>query len=234
MEFKNFIYVKKQQLSRYLALKLSRNRAFTALQLVIKTLRSNHYLPKNIIALEVFGFIGTSTALDYADLTDYLEMWELDPYFAKKAQKLNPRAKVMCGDSMEALAQGKVLRRDYNFIVIDANISSASDSSCYESFGVFENSLNYLANEAIVIVTIYNNLEAFAANYNTTTDKLDPAWLKARKSFYQIDNVLTEKGINYLPAFEKILERKNFKVIYNNFISRNDSVGFGVFVVNKK
>ncbi|MBN8702787.1 MAG: hypothetical protein J0M08_06965 [Bacteroidetes bacterium] len=234
MSLKKYLYTKRQLFSRFFALKLSRERAFTALQLIIKTLQSNKYLPEKIIALEVFGFIGTSTSLDYAELTDYLELWEIDPYYAKQAQKINPNAKVICGDSVEAIANGKLLRDDYNFLVIDSNISSALNDGSYESFGVFENSLKYLAKKSVVIVTIYNNLEAFAKLYNTSVNQLDANWITARKTFYGLDNVINARGTDYLISFEKIIAKNNFQLIQSQFISRNNCVGFGVFVLDKK
>ena len=110
------------------------------------TLQANRQLPERIVALEVFGFVGTGTSLDYAHLADYLELWEIDPYYARRAQAINPRAKVMCGDSIEALNQGKVLRRDYNLVVIDPSPPSFR-SRTFESFPVFANALNYTADD---------------------------------------------------------------------------------------
>lgn len=231
MSFQKFKYVTKQRLSRYLSSRFANNRSFTVLQTVIKTLKANHLLPETLIALEVFGFIGTSTSLDYAHLTEYLELWEYDPYYAKYAQKINPRATVMCGDSIAALAKGKVRRKDYNFVVIDPNIASGSESSGYESFTCFENALKYTADKAIVIVTIYNDLNAFASYYNTTADKLDANWMKARREFYGLENVVNAPGTDYLKAFEQIIKRNNKQIRYSQFFSRNDSVGFGVFAI---
>lgn len=136
MNIKTLIYVKKQKVSRYLALKLARNRSFTAMQLMLKTLRTNKMLPDKLIALDLFGFIGTTTTMDYAHLANYLELWEIDPYYAKEAKNL-PNAKVVCGDSINAVKTGQLLRKEYNFIVIDANVSSAFADGSYESLACF-------------------------------------------------------------------------------------------------
>jgi hypothetical protein len=234
MKIKNFIYVKKQKVSRYLALKLARNRSFTAMQIMLKTLRTNKMLPEKLIALDLFGFIGTTTTMDYAPLADYLEMWEIDPYYAKEAKKNLPNANVVCGDSINAIKTGKLLRKEYNFIVIDANVSSSFSDGSYESFGVFPHALNYIAQQTVVFVTIFSNLKAFTNLYGGSIEELDPNWIKARKDFFQLDNVIDARGIDYLKQYESIIKERNLDLIHSQFINRNDCIGFGVFVINKK
>jgi hypothetical protein len=233
MNLKLFIYVKKQKLSRYLALKLARNRAFSATQLMIKTLRTNKMLPEKLIALDLFGFIGTTTTMDYQHLAEYIEMWEIDPYYAKEAKKNIPKAHVVCGDSIKAVKEGNLLRKDYNFMVIDANVSSSFNDGSYESFGVFPHALNYLADKAVIFVTIFSNLKEYLNLYGDNIDKIDKNWIQARKNFYKMENVIDARGIDYLKGFEDIILQKNLKLEYSNFINRNDYVGFGVFVVSK-
>jgi hypothetical protein len=233
MNLKQFIYVKKQKLSRYLALKLARNRAFSATQLMIKTLRTNKMLPEKLIALDLFGFIGTTTTMDYQHLAEYLEMWEINPYYAKEAKKNIPKAQVICGDSIKAVKEGNLLRKDYNFIMIDANISSSFNDGSYESFGIFPHALNYLANKSVIFVTIFSNLEEYLHLYGQSIDKVDKNWMQARKDFYKMENVIDARGIDYLKGFEDIILQKKLKLEYSNFINRNDYVGFGVFVVSK-
>lgn len=230
MKLKNFFYIKKEILSRKLALAFSRTRALTPLQLILKTLKCNNFLPERLVALELFGFIGTSTTLDYAQLTDYLEIWELNADFAKVAQKNIPQAKVICGNSVDAIKTGKVLRKDYNFIVIDTNSSSAYDDGSYESFSVFPNALNYIADNAVIIVTIYTELNNYTKHYKR---ELNQNWIKARKDFFELENVINARGIDYLKGFEKQIILKNINIVQSQFFSRNDSVGFGVFVLKK-
>jgi hypothetical protein len=234
MEVKKFIYVKKQKLTRYLAVKLMRNRSFSAMQLMIKTLKTNKMLPEKIIAVDLFGFIGTTTTMDYAHLTDYLEMWEIDPYYAKEAKRNIPNAHVVCGDTLNAIKNGLLLRKEYNFIVIDANVSSSFTDGSYESFGIFPHALNYIANEAVIFVTIFSNLKELSKLYSGNENNFDPNWVKARKDFFQIDNVIDGRGIDYLKRFESIIKEKNLNLVHSQFINRNDYIGFGVFVVNKK
>lgn len=234
MKIKNYIYVKKQKLSRYLAIKLTRNRSFTAMQLMLKTLRINKMLPEKLVALDLFGFIGTTTTMDYAHLCDYLEMWEIDPYYAKVAKKNIPTANVVCGDSINAVKTGALLRKNYNFIVIDANVSSVFSDGSYESIGVFPHALNYAADKAVIFVTIFCNVVEMTKLYGGSKEQIDKNWLKARKEFFQIDNVVDASGIDYLKGFERVIAEKNFELTYSQFICRNDYIGFGVFVINKK
>jgi len=234
MNIRNFIYVKKQKLTRFLALNLSRNRSFSAMQLMIKTLRTNKMLPEKIVALDLFGFVGTTTTLDYAHLAEYIEMWEIDPYYAKEAKRNVPKAQVICGDSIAAVKTGKLLRKDYNLIVVDANATSAFSDGSYESFGVFSHVLNYIAKEAVIFVTIFSDLKEYAKHYLGNEQALDRNWVNARKEFFGIDNVLDGRGVDYLKRFESIIKEKNIELVHSQFINRNDLIGFGVFVVNKK
>ena len=228
MSLKKWIYIKKQQLNRFLAVNLGRQRTQSTLQIIIKTLKANNYLPDKLIALEVFGFIGTSTAQDYIHLTAYFEIWELDPYYAKWAKKLNKSAIIMNGDSVEALKKGYMKRNDYNFVVIDPNIYTGNS---FESFDVFENTLKYIDREnCIIIVTIYNNIQILADMYCTKLQDFDP-WLKARSAFFNMNNVINARGDDYLDAFSKIIIQNKLEVISCSFLSRNDAVGFGVFVI---
>ena len=233
MDIRSFLYVKKQKLSRYLSLKLSRNRTFTAMQLMLKTLETNQMLPQKLIALELFGFIGTSTTMDYQDLAEYIEMWELNPYYAAEAKKNIPKATVVCGDSIKTIKEGEVLRKDYNFIVIDPNSASTFDDGSYESFGVFNHTLKYIADEAVIFVTIYSNLKKYASLYGNSVKDLDPKWINARKEFFQMENVIDGRGIDYLKAFDKIIIDNKMNVIFSQFLNRNECVGFGVFVIKK-
>jgi hypothetical protein len=229
MKLKNYIYVKKEKFSRFLALKFSRNRSFTAMQFVLKTLQANKMLPEKLFALELFGFIGTSVAMDYQHLAEYLELWELNPGYAREAQKNIPMANVVCGNSIKAIKEGQLQRKEYNFIVIDPNSNEFDDGS-FESFSVFEPALKHLANEAVIVVTIYNNLKNFSKLYNS---EIDPNWISARKAFYSMDNVLDARGIDYLTSFENLIRKNNMKVEFSQFLSRNECVGFGIFVIKK-
>ena len=172
--------------------------------------------------------------MDYAHLTDYLELWELNPVYAKAAKKNIPNANVVCGDSIQALKEGKLHKKEYNFIVIDPNSMSSFDDGSYESFGVFPHSLNYIANEAVIFVTIYSDIEKYANFYGTTVAQLDQKWISSRKQFFEIENVINGRGIDYLKGFENIIKEKNIDVVHSQFINRNDYVGFGVFVLKKR
>jgi len=234
MDIRNFIYVKKQKVSRYLALTLTRNRSFSAMQLMLKTLKTNKMLPEKLVALDLFGFVGTTTTMDYAPLADYLEMWEIDPYYAKEAKKNIPSANVVCGDSINAVKTGLLHRKEYNFIVIDANVHCAFADGSYESFGVFPYALNYIAHETVIFVTIFSNVNEYLKLYGKPQEQADKNWIQARKDFFQLDNVIDARGIDYLKGYERLITEKNLVINYSQFINRNDCVGFGVFVVSKQ
>ncbi len=230
MIIKKLIYVRKSQFSKWLLSRIFKKRVGTAMQTMLQTLSANHMLPKNLIALELFGFIGTNATMDYAHLADYIEMWEIDPFFAKEAQKYIPKARVICGDSIKAISNGGLLRKDYNFIVIDPNVFMHNYVS-FESFGIFGHALKYVAKDTVIFVNIFNNVEEYIKKYGANERIED--WIKARKEFFAIDNVVSARGIDYLKGFEKIIKAEKLDIVYSNFISRNEYVGFGVFVLKK-
>lgn len=231
MNFKKIYYVKKNKLSKWLAMKFSGNIAGTPMQLMLKTLTANQMLPKRLVALELFGFIGTSVTMDYEYLADYIEMWEIDPYYAKQAAKNIPKAKVVCGDSIKSIKDGGLFRNDYNFIVIDPNVFMSNYDS-YESIAVFNHALKYMAEEAVIFVGFVYNASKYIEKYGGIEDQLNK-WLKARKDFFEIENVINGRGIDYLRGFEGIIKTNNINLVFSQFISRNDYAGFGVFVLKK-
>ncbi len=90
------------------------------------------------------------------------------------------------------------------------------------------------AKEAVIFVTIFTNLKETVKLYGGSLEELDKDWIKARKDFFQLDNVIDGRGIDYLKAFERVIAEKNLALIHSQFINRNDSIGFGVFVVSKQ
>ena len=91
----------------------------TSMDMVILTLKVYNIFPKPLIALDLFGMYGLWVTVDYAPYCDYLEMWEINPKYAKFAHRFLPKAVVNVGDSIKVVKAGQLQRRDYNFIVID-------------------------------------------------------------------------------------------------------------------
>lgn len=144
--------ISKEFLTRKLVNIIRKNfkRFNTPLEQVFLDLKSELLLPQKIIALELFGRCGLSTTKDYYHLTDYLELYEIDPIYAKFAGIFFKKAKVITADSIEIVKKGRLLRNDYNLVVIDnPDIPLYNENKYCEHFDLFPYLLDKVANDVI-------------------------------------------------------------------------------------
>jgi hypothetical protein len=205
----------------------------TPMDMVILTLKAYNILPKPLIALDLFGGHGLLVTADYVPYCDYFEMWEIIPLYAKFAKRFLPKAVVNVGDSIKAVKEGKLLRRDYNFIVIDNPQGIFNEATEYcEYFDLFPEIFNYIDVKKTFFVTNASlDVEEYIKTHPYFSAQLDK-WLKKRKEFYNMD----AKKI-YPEQLEKILRDKfknwGVKVKKYFFIPRTSVAGFQVIEVEK-
>jgi len=198
----------------------------TSMDTVILTLRHFNIIPKEIIALELFGMCGLWVTKDYGHYCNYLELWEINPFYAKWAQYFLPNATVQNGDSIEACQKGKLLRNDYNFIVIDSPGGPFNDGNYCEHFDIFPSIFNYTAKNFIMIITIIRSIESQIE----LTDKIRiDRWKERRSNFYGFkepsDSINIDLG-NLIETYANIFKRSNVVVDRILYVPRNDFLGF--------
>jgi len=206
----------------------------TSMDIVVLTLQVCKLLPKPLIALEVFGKHGLGVTRDYAHLCDYLELWEIDTIYAKFARKFLPEAVVKIGDSIDAVKTGKLLRNDYNFIVIDNPIVSFFGSGNYcEHFDLFPALLKRIADKSILIMNVVVDMKAIVNNFPYISLK---NWTIRRKEFYQKneDKEVIEPNVEtMINLYKKIVSEEDF-TITNAFLVPRDTCMVVLVIVLKR
>ena len=104
---------------KYIDLVKRGDRLLSPMDVLLRTLNAYGYLPKKMICLDLFGFIGLWVTKDYHHLCDYLEMYEINPIYSKYARKFIKNAVVVNADSVKAVKDGNLKRDKYSFVVID-------------------------------------------------------------------------------------------------------------------
>lgn len=129
---------------KYIDLSRQGDRLQTPMQIQINTLRCHGYLPRRIIAVELFGMHGLWITKDYADICAYLELWEINHVYAAFAKKFIKNAVVVEGDSIHAVLDKKLMKDRYNFIVSDNPLVSPYGDNYFEHFNLFPAVLDYV------------------------------------------------------------------------------------------
>ncbi|MDR4506268.1 MAG: hypothetical protein MRK01_15960 [Candidatus Scalindua sp.] len=208
-------------------------RLMTPMDMAILTLQAYNHFPSTLIALEVFGMHGLWLTSDYAHLCNYLELWEVNPKYAKYAGKFLPNANVKVGDSINAIKTSQLLRNDYNFIVIDNPISGFYGSKKYcEHFDIFPSLIDSVAGKAVIIMNLVIDMEGVIKRYPVPLND----WLVRRKEFYSLRNDNDVKKLEINNAINIYRDKFiGWKVTVEEtfFIPRNKIVGFLVLVINK-
>ena len=206
----------------------------TAMDITILTLQAYNLFPKSVIALEVFGMCGLWVTTEYAPRCDYIELWEINPVYAKFASRFVPKANVINGDSIEAVNKGNLPRNDYNFVVIDNPISGPFNSEKYcEHFDLFPAMFDRVAKKTIFIMNAIINMDEIAVRYPSLSFD---EWTTRRKAFYGVQN---NDGVSKIEA-DRLIEY--YRIMFNSwnvhienifYIPRNSYLGFMVIVIDQ-
>jgi hypothetical protein len=234
---KIFVIIKDLIKRKILNLNKKMGRLKTPMDMVILTLKVYQLLPHPLIALDLFGMHGLWTTADYVHYCDYLEIWEIEPIYAKFAKKFFPKTKVNIGDSIKAVQNKKLNKNKYNFIVIDNPIGGVfnEEKNYCEHFNLFPKILDYIENKTtIFVINIVINMDVIKQRGYIQPNQFNN-WLKIRKNFLG-GNVNIKK-----PNPEKLIEvyKNKFKnwglsVNHSFFIPRNKIVGFLIIECNRK
>ncbi|MBL4654549.1 MAG: hypothetical protein JKY33_01835, partial [Bacteroidia bacterium] len=142
-------------------------------------------LPEKCIGLDLFAKYGLYQSSDFEKICDYFEMWEINPEFAKYAKKFFPKAEVNVGDSVDAVLNGKLLRKDYNLVLLDNPYGLYGNNNEYcEHFELFPHLLNYLDNNSVIAINVIFDIAIFEKKRKRFNESFDPQWEKRRNEFY--------------------------------------------------
>jgi hypothetical protein len=120
---------------------------------LLGTLRAYDALPDRMTALELFGMHGLWHTRDYARHCASLEVYEIEPVFARYAARTLPNTEVVPTDSIRAVKTRALKRSSYNFIVADNPLKPFGDAYV-EHFDLLPDLFDYVDDEGVVIVNL--------------------------------------------------------------------------------
>jgi hypothetical protein len=207
-------------------------RLFSPLQLAIFTLKDYGYWPEKLIALDPFCQTGLQwTRIFYPD-ANYIEMWDIDPEAIKYAKKEFQKAKITCGDSIDALKNKKFERSDFNFVLIDAPIPFEHPDGSFEHFGFFDDIFKNIANQCVIIVNVAPHIKPMLMRHPESSEHVSK-WEAARRLYYSSEDgsyVHPEKMIHTYTARVNSL---GYEVKLCTYNARNGLIGYITLVVSK-
>lgn len=226
------LYYKNKFLIRY-SKPIENKRLFTAIKLNIITLKDYNLWPEKVIALDAFCQTGLQWSRVFYEDTNYLEMWDTDPNAIAYAKKEFQKAVINCGDSIDAIINNKLGRKDFNFLIIDTPLPYMYADGSFEHFIFFEKLFNNINDQAIIIMNVVCNINTIISKHNHSKEFIEK-WIQARQSFYSIENgsiVLPQIMTN---VYKQKAELLGFDVNYVAYNARNEYVGMLTLCVCKK
>lgn len=206
----------------------------TPMDIVVLTLQIHKLLPKPLIALDLFGMHGLWVTCDYAHLCDYLELWEIEPIYAKFARKFIPKAVVKIGDSIKAVKEKRLLRENYNFIVIDNPIWSPYGPGYCEHFDLFPDVFSYLGKSGVLVINVILDIGLYTSALSKK--QIPQKWIDRRKEFYGISKdkeVVELDPEKMVDIYKDKVSKEDFIITNNFFVPRNPSIGHLVIAVER-
>jgi hypothetical protein len=193
----------------------------TTMQVQINTLRCYGYLPRRIIAVELFGMHGLWMTKDYADICAYLEMWEIDQVFAAAAKKFIKNAVVVNGNSIRAVLDKKLMLEKYNFIISDNPIGAPYGDNYCEHFDLFPIVLDYVDDGGgIIQLSFIHNPTSLSRSHMMMREAF---YGKANPSIAEASEIYGQLVVNGGRILKDIL-----------FVPRNDRMAFLTLVIKEK
>jgi hypothetical protein len=185
---------------------------------VLRELEKRGFSLKDSNALEVFGNSGEGHLKDYASLVSNLEIWEIDPGYARILRRNFPKAAVKITDSFKEI---KTTSKKYNFIVIDngASISSTSFGSHCEHFDLFPAIFRIAVDSSVFILNVIPEIENVALKVYPYL--FNDIQLSHRKNFYKTNHPEKMTFEEMVEAYRKILIVNNFNLEWHFFQKRS-------------
>jgi len=210
----------------------------THIDYLVLSVKTAGFLPKNIIALELFGMYGLYLTKHYAYYCDHIDMWEIDPNYVRYAKKFRePNVTIIQGDSVSAVRNGTITKK-YNFLMIDNPLISPYGDGLTEHFDVMPQIFDLADNSFIVIFNIIlAEPESLYEEYHFTSEAHQKklfTWIEKRKVFYQNPNGFTLKPQEYVKVYESKFKQWGLDVEFSAYQPRSMKVGFLAFALKKR
>jgi hypothetical protein len=229
MEFK--LYYKNKFINKLIK-PIENRRLFTALKLNILTLKDYKFWPEKLIALDAFCQTGLQWTRIFSEEAEYLEMWDINEKAIKYAKKEFPKANINCGDSIDAIINGKLNRNDFNFVLIDSPVPFIYPDGSFEHFKFFDSIFKNIASEAVIMMDVVPYIQAML-NIHPYPNEFTEKWISARAEFYGVENADSILPQIMKEIYKKKVESLGFKVNLVTYVARNEYFGILTLVVSE-
>lgn len=156
-------------------------------------------VPKPVIALEVFGGTGLFKTVELSPRCEHLTHMEIEASLIHHARKTLPGDKTVFlqEDSILAVREGRLPRKDYSLIHIDNACSRFGPGYC-ENFDLFPHILDCFGPSGVLIFNVWTDIR----------DKNpDPVWQERRREFFGLKTPEEALTIDYETAKQAYLSR---------------------------
>lgn len=211
---------------------IENKRLFTALKLNILTMKDYNLWPKKLIALDAFCQTGLQWTRIFSKEAEYLEMWDINEEAIKYAKKEFPKANVNCGDSIDAIMNGKLKRKDFNFVLIDSPVPFMYPDGSFEHFKFFDSIFKNIADEAIVMMDVVPNIQTML-DIHPHPKEFNEKWIQARAKFYGIKDAACVLPQLMTEIYKSKVEALGFKTKLVTYNARNAHFGILTIAVSK-
>jgi hypothetical protein len=137
----------------------------TPMTQLLRTLHTYDELPRQLVALELFGMHGLWHTRDYVGRCTALDLYEINRTYAEYAARTLPRSRVLNADSIHAVNTGTLPRSRYNFIVCDNPVRGPFGPGYVEHFDLFPELLRSVDDGGILVLNFIHPEVDFRAEH---------------------------------------------------------------------
>jgi hypothetical protein len=166
-------------------------------EILFNILEVEGFAPKAMRGLDLFGKYGLWMIRDYLHRCESLDLWEINPNYARLARRLGSKVKVFCGDSIAAVRSNDPRLGKYNLIVADTPAGPFGPNYC-EHFDLLPTLFTYLEPDGGLL--ILNFLAKLRADLDKETARLHT---HRRTQFYGRDTLTPRRAMRTYERYAK-------------------------------
>ena len=153
------------------------------IEILFNILEVEGFAPKAMRGLDLFGKYGLWMIRDYLHRCESLDLWEINPDYARLARRLGSKVNVFCGDSIAAVRSNDPRLGRYDLIVADTPAGPFGQDYC-EHFDFLPNLFTHLEPDGgLLILNFLTKIRAELGEevqYQQTT-----IWFQISKEVWQ-------------------------------------------------
>lgn len=186
------------------------------IETLFRILEIEGFACQGLRGLEVFGMHGLWVVKDYLRRCDTLDLWEINPKYARFACRLGPSVKIICGDSVKAICTHDPRIGRYDLIHIDSPQIPFGPGYC-EHFDLFPHVLSHLHSTrgGLLVINFLGNTRSDIEPHSIMTHA------RRRREFYGTESLTPRTAI---AAYQRYAEGVGLDIVYHCVIPKNSLV----------